>query len=104
MSNFSNRHTNVVQNLDGKSTNNNKLINLIQSNRKAIDNCINERIKNDSDIDAVRLVIDSNQALLKKLLSKIEYLEEKTENYRLQYIKDKDKENIQLDEEAKQNN
>jgi len=66
----------------------NEMLIQIEKNKKDITMCVKERIKNDKDIDAIRKSINCNQKILKDLLVKMEYLEEKTENYRLQYMKD----------------
>ena len=86
MSNFSNKHIKVFGR--GQKTGNKDTPLKIQvlKNQKNIKACIEERIKNDKDIDAIRFAISSNQKIIKDMLEKIEYLEEKTENYRLQYI------------------
>jgi len=89
MSNFSNKHIKMVVNEDKQDLENTMLIQ-IEKNKKDITECVDERIKNDKDIDAIRKSINCNQKILKDLLVKMEYLEEKTENYRLQYMKDKD--------------
>jgi len=68
----------------------NEMLIQIEKNKKDITMCVKERIKNDKDIDAIRKSINCNQKILKDILVKMEYLEEKTENYRLQYMKDKE--------------
>lgn len=87
MSNFSNKHIKMVVNEDKQDAKNKMLIQ-IEENKKNITMCVDERIKNDKDIDAIRKSINCNQKILKDLLVKMEYLEEKTENYRLQAMKD----------------
>ena len=89
MSNFSNKHIKMVVNEDKQDVENTMLIQ-IEKNKKDITMCVKERIKNDKDIDAIRKSINCNQKILKDILVKMEYLEEKTENYRLQYMKDKE--------------
>jgi len=89
MSNFSNKHIKMVVNEDKQDAKNKMLIQ-IEENKKNITMCVDERIKNDKDIDAIRKSINCNQKILKDLLVKMEYLEEKTENYRLQAMKDKE--------------
>ena len=44
--------------------------------KKDIKGCIEERIKNDKDIDAIRFAITSNQKIIKDILEKMEALED----------------------------
>lgn len=59
-----------------KSTKNN-LDSLIYENKKNIDMCVLERIKNDKDIDSINVAIKYNQKLIKELLLRLETLETK---------------------------
>lgn len=86
MSNFSATHIKVFKRGQKTGDKDTALKIQVLNNQKNIKACIEERIKNDKDIDAIRFAITSNQKIIKDMLEKIEYLEEKTENYRLQYI------------------
>jgi len=86
MSNFSAKHIKVFQRGQKTGDKDTTLKIQVLNNQKNIKACIEERIKNDKDIDAIRFAITSNQKIIKDMLEKIEYLEEKTDNYRLQYI------------------
>ena len=86
MSNFSANHIKVFKRGQKTGNKDTPLKMQVLKNQKNIKACIEERIKNDKDIDAIRFAITSNQKIIKDILEKIEYLEEKTDNYRLQYI------------------
>ena len=75
MSNFSNKHIKMVVN-ESKQESHNDLKMQVEKNKKDIKGCIEERIKNDKDIDAIRFAITSNQKIIKDMLEKMEALED----------------------------
>ena len=68
MSNFSNKYIKVVA--FDKQESDNALKMQVEKNKKDIKTCIEERIKNDRDIDAIRFAITSNQKIIKDILEK----------------------------------
>lgn len=61
----------------GQKSTKNELDSLIYENKKNIDMCVLERIKNDKDIDSINVAIKYNQKLIKELLLRVETLEAK---------------------------
>lgn len=59
----------------GQKNTKNELDSLIYENKKNIDMCVLERIKNDKDIDSINVAIKYNQKLIKELLLRVETLE-----------------------------
>jgi len=86
MSNFSANHIKVFKRGQKTGDKDTPLKMQVLKNQTAIKACIEERIKNDKDIDAIRFAITSNQKIIKDILEEIKDIKEKTENYRLQAI------------------
>ena len=68
MSNFSNKY--LKSNGFDKQEADNAFKMQVEKIKKDIKGCIEERIKNDKDIDAIRFAITSNQKIIKDILEK----------------------------------